>query len=555
MKRGVVAILIAFVALALGACAGERGEPRFQIMAAEGKVEAAPGDQFRTSVLVVIPEGFYLKADALHVKTPQIMGVVFDEVVPPPPTEMLDVVGHPTPVYIGEIGVPVTGRLTAGAPQGTREVALIVGYQGCSEKLCLRPRTEETSFELVVGQRSAAPVMISRPQPQGTLRSMLSAVRFEQILDRGVLWTVLVVFIAGLITALTPCIWPLVPVMFVIIGVERQHSFLRNFLLSASMVAGLVIVYSLLGIGAVALGKNLGFIFQQRWFLFVIAGFFILMALGMFGVFHIHISKRWEHLLHALGGKGFRGAFLSGLGLGLIASPCTGPVVAGLLGYVALQASYVMGFSLLVVFGMGMGLVFILLGAGYGVLVDHVRSGGWMAWMKRVLGLVLLLPATFYLSTALGVGGRSPPGQGPHVAWVDNLEHAKGFARESDRPIIVDFSAEWCAPCRTLERTFFRRPEIVRLSMQMVPVRIDATYESKGLRNLMDEYCVVGFPTILFLAPDGMPYNDLRVGFVNRALLEKNMREAIRRVTDDEQPSGNGECESEVGKDGAQEEE
>jgi thiol:disulfide interchange protein DsbD len=544
MRRGIVAILIASVALAMGACAGERGAPRFQVMMADGKVEAAPGDQFSTSITIVIPKGFYLKSDALRIDTPQVMGVVFDEVVPPPPTEMLDVVGHPTPVYRGEIGVPITGRATVGAPIGVRNIKLDVSYQGCSEKLCLRPSTEETSFELAVGRVSRAPAVVRKPAAQGTVRTLLSAANFEHILDRGLLWTVLIVFIAGLIAALTPCIWPLIPVMLVIIGVERQHSFVRNFLLAASMVTGLVIVYAAMGVGAVALGKNLGFIFQQRWFLFAISGFFILMALGMFGVFHIHISRRWEHLLHALGGKGFRGAFLSGLGLGLIASPCTGPVIAGLLGYVAFQANYLLGFCLLVVFGLGMGLVFILLGAGYGVLVDHVRSGGWMNWMKRALGLVLLIPAAFYLSTALGMAGREPPARGPHVAWIENLDHAMDFAKENERPIMLDFSAEWCAPCRTLERTFFRRPEIVRLSMQMVPVRIDSTYESKELRELMDEYCVMGFPAILFLAPDGVPYNDLRVGFVNRKLLEENMREAIRRVTDRVKPTGDGECES-----------
>lgn len=551
MRRGILITLVICLAIVLGACAGERGAPRFQIMTAEGKVEVVPGDRFTTSVTIVVPKGFYLKSDELRIDMPQVMGVVFDEIVPPLPTEMLDIAGHPTPVYRGEIGVPVSGRVTAGAPMGARNIKLDIAYRGCSETLCLRPQTEEISFELAVGQRSRKPVVVDKPDSQGTVRALLGAADFERILDRGLVWTVLIVFIAGLIAALTPCIWPLIPVMLVIIGVERQRSFLRNFLLAASMVAGLVIVYAIMGVGAVALGRNLGFIFQQRWFLFVISGFFVLMALGMFGVFRIHISKRWEHLLHALGGKGFRGAFLSGLGLGLIASPCTGPVIAGLLGYVAFQASYVMGFCLLVVFGLGMGFVFILLGAGYGVLVDHVRSGGWMNWMKRVLGLVLLVPAVFYLGTALGMTRKEPSANGPYVAWVDNLDHAVTFAKESDRPIMLDFSAEWCAPCRTLEKTFFRRPEIVRLSMRMVPVRIDSTYESNELRRLMDEYCVMGFPTILFLAPDGVPYNDLRVGFVNRKLLEKNMREAIRRVIDNVKPTGDGECEAEVGEDGS----
>ena len=144
-----------------------------------------------------------------------------------------------------------------------------------------------------------------------------------------------------------------------------------------------------------------------------------------------------------------------------------------------------------------------------------------------------------------------PPVKGPHVAWIDDIDHAKRFAQETDRPIMLDFSADWCTPCRALERTFFRRPEIVRLSMQLIPVRIDATYESKALRALMDEYCIVGFPAILFLGPDGVPYNDLRVNFVNRALLEENMREAIQRVENGEAPSEDGECEMEESSNGA----
>ena len=139
MKRGIILSVIACMALVLGACAGDDGGavPRTQVMSATDTVEVEPGDSFRTAVIIAIPDGFYIKADSLRVQTPQLMGVVFGEVVPPPPTTMLEVRGHTSPVYSGELSIPVTGRVTAGSPWGTRKVKLTVRHQGCSKTLCI----------------------------------------------------------------------------------------------------------------------------------------------------------------------------------------------------------------------------------------------------------------------------------------------------------------------------------------------------------------------------------------------------------------------------------
>ena len=140
-----------------------------------------------------------------------------------------------------------------------------------------------------------------------------------------------------------------------------------------------------------------------------------------------------------------------------------------------------------------------------------------MAWMKRVLGLVLLLPAAFYLSTALGVGGASPPSKGPHVAWVDDLEHAKSYAQESDRPIMVDFSAEWCLPCKELDHRTFVQPEVVDATSDIVTLRADLTESATpAVAAIRKQFAIKGVPTIVFLDKNGAERKDLRVfGFVD----------------------------------------
>lgn len=496
-----------------------RGDP-FAVTWGEKALKVAPGQGFEVEIEIDVPKGFYLNDDKLDIDFVTLEGVHIDDIRFPEPQ-----VRKGKKVHAKDVTIRIVGNVPIGLDPGERGLTARLSYQGCTDEQCFRPRQREIVFALDVA-RGAVHTEVRQRE---ALRGLFETPDFSRILEHGLFWTILLVFVAGLITSLTPCVWPILPVTLVVIGVERQRSFLRNALLALSLVGGLVFIYAVLGTVATLIGRNLGFVFQQRWFVVLVVVFFAAMSLSLFGVFEVHVSKHWAHRLHRLGGEGFRGAFLSGLGLGLIASPCAGPVIVALLAYVALQGNYALGFLLLVVYGFGMGVIVLMLGAAYGTLANRLRGGPWMVWMKRALGVILLIPAAFYAGSLFDGGGISKKAaiERPTVSWIDNLDDGLRFAKVHGRPVMIDFYADWCLPCRRLDRTVFIRDDVVKMSQRLVPVRIDATRETAEIRSILDRYGVMGLPTFIFLSPDGKEYKALRVVVPRGALIERAMEEAI----------------------------
>jgi len=517
----------------------------FQVAWNEGPVSLRQGGSFNFSITIRVPEGYYLYADDTDVDFVALEGLIISNIVYPEPVSHEDpYIGKMVDIYKGDVVIRILGMVPETLDIGEHELVAELHFKGCSPTICFRPEQRTISFLIDVksavaqeentsGDRGAGNVEAAQRSGKEDavgFKDLLKITDFGLLLEKGIALTILIVFLAGVLTSLTPCVWPVIPAVLLFVGVHPHKKFWENVMLSAALVAGLSLVYSVLGIAAAALGKNFGFLFQQKWFLVVVVLFFVAMSLSMFGVFDLRLPMRWQRRMHELGGEGYRGSFLAGLGLGLVASPCAGPVLAALLGYVALQRSYAFGFLLLVVFSMGMGMLFIVLGACYSELAVKLRGGPWLVWIKRALGVALLFPAAFYMGSLFHWSGE-PPRDEVGVAWIESQRDAFIFAKKTNRPIMMEFTADWCPPCHTLNDKFFKREEIVRLSYRLVPLKIDATVETNVVRRLIGKYKVMGWPSVIFLDPSGKELKDLRVNSYDPGAVEDSMREAVKRAS------------------------
>src|SRR5437868_4558000 len=200
-------------------------------------------------------------------------------------------------------------------------------------------------------------------------------------------WTFAVLFLAGVLTSLTPCVYPLIPITVGVFGAREVGHRGRSVALSATYVAGIAVTYSILGVVAALSGRAFGSALSSPWAVGVVALMLLALAASMFGAFDLNLPSSLQQRLGIVSGAGFAHALGMGLVAGIVAAPCTGPVLAGVLTYVATRRSAVLGFWMLFSYALGMGMLFFVLGASSFKLP---RSGAWMETAKSVLGVALV---------------------------------------------------------------------------------------------------------------------------------------------------------------------
>jgi thioredoxin:protein disulfide reductase len=206
-----------------------------------------------------------------------------------------------------------------------------------------------------------------------------------------------VIFAGGLLTALTPCVYPLIPITVSVFGATRAESRGRAVLLTSSYVLGMGLVYAVLGALAARTGALFGSVLSDPRFVVGLAIFLLVLASSMFGAFELALPQVLAQRLSNVGGSGILGAFLMGSVSGFLAAPCTGPVLTGLLAFVAQSQSSAVGGALLFLYALGIGVPFFLLGV---FTVRLPKGGQWMEWVKSVLGIALVELAVSYLKDA-----------------------------------------------------------------------------------------------------------------------------------------------------------
>lgn len=224
---------------------------------------------------------------------------------------------------------------------------------------------------------------------------------FEKAVHNGdVVLPLVMALLAGVLTALSPCVYPLIPITLSIMGTRRYESHLQGFLVALSYVVGMSLIYCALGATFASIGLLLGSFMQHPAVLLVIAGLFFLMALSMFGVFNVVLPERLLTKLSTIGGQGFKGAFLMGMVAGLLAAPCTGPVLGFILTLIANESNIVQGVTLMLAFSFGMGAPFLILGTFFSAITRLPKSGPWMDNVKYIFGATILGTAIYYFSVA-----------------------------------------------------------------------------------------------------------------------------------------------------------
>jgi len=545
--------------LSLGAfAAGEGFEEPFQVSSAVSAREVAAGGEFDLKVTFKLGLGVHLYKHRITFNWQELHGARQQEVILPPGKTIKDpFAGQPgavTEAY--EDSVEVAVRFVATGKAGdTIRIKGTVRYQGCTDEQCYLPQKQAIEHELTT-VAAAAPA--PPPAAAATTAGAEEAPTPTAVsLSWGDFWLFLgLAFLAGLGLSLTPCVYPMIPITVAIVGGGGQErSKVQAVARSAIYVLGISITYSVLGIFVATLGGAARTALQSPYVLVPVAGVFVVLALSMFDVITIQTPGSVGGLADTLSGKtkGIIGILLLGIVSGLVAGPCVAAPLAGVLIRIAQTGSKLLGFWSMFVLAWGMGVILLVAGSSTGLLP---KAGAWMIWVKKLFGFGLLWAAFYFLKPVIGMhyyylgtvgvllGGAVflgcldslPPESGfaerakrmlglfaifaaagfayaglcerrEVAAWAAGDPEAVEAALESGQPVLLDFYADWCAPCQEMDDKTFSDPRVVTELRRFRTLKINV--DKPENRQLISRFGVFGPPTVVLFDSDGTERKDL----------------------------------------------
>jgi thiol:disulfide interchange protein DsbD len=515
-------------------------------------------------VTVTAPTGAHLKQSFMKVELQSKVGrIAVGKMTPPNAKDELD-----DPIWHGPVRIPLSG-------EGLKDpVELAVTYQPCTEGeggVCFPPTTKVIKVKAAdipavkaePSKSEAAPAPVPAPAPAPAAATVLVAANpapNPAPAHQDLFWTLLLVFLAGMGASLTPCVYPMIPITMAIIGAKGGGK-ARGFALSAVLVLGMALTYTVLGVAAAKSGAAFGAFAQKPAFLVPVSILFAAFALSLFGAFEIALPAGLTGKLQGSGAKkGFGGALVMGMVLGPISAPCVGPIIGAVLVAIAQKGDVVLGGLQLFTFALGMGVLFMVVGTFAAALP---RSGDWLTRFKHVMGLMvlgfaawnvrLIVPewanfgmwtlvalvgaATFgafeaaegfvaqlrkgvallllacgvllglrAIESNLGVDllpkGGAMTAKDEHAGWMlQDYEAALKKAKAENKLVLVDIYADWCAQCKELDEKTWPDPAVKAwIAKNAVAIRIDTDAKRTDLASVLK---IQSYPTVILVDGDG----------------------------------------------------
>ncbi len=333
-------------------------------------------------------------------------GLIYGEAeFPEPKIKTLGFSQKPVSIYEGTFVIKTAVTLPASFQSSEVDISGVIGYQACDDNMCMIPA--EMNFKKTFKVASLPEGMIpsqeeTQPEKKKTAgQDSVSQTPEEgefakSVGGKGLFFTFLLIFLGGLALNLTPCVYPIIPITIGYFGGQAEGRKGKLIVHALLYVLGMAATYSSLGVIAALTGSLFGSALQNPIVLIGIALVLVGLALSMFDLYEFRLPF---FLTKRVGGskKGFLGSLFMGLTVGLVAAPCIGPFILGLLTYVGEKGDVFLGFLMFFVLALGLGLPFLFLAIFSGSINKLPKSGSWMVWVRKIFGFILIAMAIYFL--------------------------------------------------------------------------------------------------------------------------------------------------------------
>lgn len=552
---------------------------RINTISSFDKVNA--GGQFKIAVKINIKDSWHINSDKpkedylipSQVNIQIQEGFRLEKTNYPPAEEIkLGFSDTPLSAWQGEILIGSLFSVDKNISEGSYKLIINFDYQACNDMTCLPPSSvTDTLIVQVVSSQSVSneinqdefkKIDLSYTDLSSEIKKTTESDNSisNMLENNGLFLGLLFVFIGGLALNLTPCVYPLIPITIGFFGGQSEGKTIRLFGMGLLFVVGMAVTYSVIGVVTALSGAVFGSLLQNPIVIIIIALIFLILSLSMFGLYEFQLPNSW--VAKAGGAKGgFYGAFFMGLTMGIVAAPCIGPFVLGLVTYVAAKADPYLGFLMFFVLALGLGFPYLLLAIFSGKIKKLPRAGEWMDGVKHIFGFILigmalyfivpLLPKSFsgyvlpifmiitavyllvfdklgnsvkgfknfkivfsILLMTLAVYNLLPSADNNSIDWQEYSE-SKLSDSIGQTPVIIDFYADWCIPCKELDAITFSDAKVIEESRKFLSLKADMTKSlSPEVESLRNKFKIVGVPTVLILDSNGSEINRI-TGFVN----------------------------------------